>query len=156
MKKKFIIFCAVLTSLSIAAFAAIDWETNTLDPLQASVTEDLKINQSILKNIEKTVFTDFIYDIGPRFSPIKKEAIEKATTIRTFFSEDELQKMEVLKSVNIILIINDEQSKIREIGYSDELTAGQMALLQSSNYSTSFLIRAEYKEKKSANWFLGK
>ena len=40
------------------------------------------------------MFTDFIYDVTPRFAPIKKTDIDKATSISDFIDAETLEIIE--------------------------------------------------------------
>lgn len=147
MKKSIIIFCAVVTTLSLTAFGVISWNNSEINQLEKSVSEDVAINTQVIKKVNKRIFSDFIYDVGPRFGPIKKGDLDKARTFDDFISEEHAKQIVSYKSLSVIYIINDKQSEIKETGYSHELTAAQLELLQSADYSTNFLIRADYQEK---------
>ena len=150
MKKNIIIFCAILTTLSLTAFGVINLKDSKPDKLETFVIENKENNTvygPFTTKIEKKIFSDFIYDIGPRFSAIKKGDVDKARYINAFFDKEQIQAIVSLKSVSIIIIIDDKRSDIRETGYSDELTDAQLKLLRSFDYSTNFLIKAEYQQK---------
>ena len=163
MKKSLIILCAVLITLSLTAFGVINWkDSKTKTPAKRDIaihaisTEKENTNTNyqgpvgpffINQTEETKTFEDFIYDVGPRFGPIKKSDIDKATSIEDFFSWEELRAIETLKSVEIIIVENDRQTQKREIGYSKTLTKAQLKLLQTANYATSFLIRIDFQEK---------
>lgn len=147
MKKSILIFCSALTILSLTACANISEKDLGSNQLKSTTNEVLVSYPKEIDKVEKKIFTDFIYDVGTRFSGIKKEKVDKATSIDAFFNEEELQKMVSITSVSVILIIDDKQSDIRETGYSKSLTKAQLKLLQTSNYATNFLIRAEYEQK---------
>ena len=106
---------------------------------------EIAINSSALEKMEDRIASEFIYDVGTRFSAIKKSEIDKATSLGDFFDENQLQKMVSIKATNVIFIINDSQSEIREAGKSNALNSAQLELLQSADYSTNFLIRADYQ-----------
>ncbi len=147
MKKNILIFCTALIILSLMAFGFINLNDSETDQLITSVSEDVVSNTLVNKKINKRIFSEFIYDVGPRFNPIKKGDLDKAISIDDFFDEEQIQSMVSLKSVSIIIIINDKQSDIRETGYSGVLNDAQLKLLRSADYSTNFLIRADYMEK---------
>ena len=149
MKKSIIIFCAVLVTLGLTAFGVLNWNDSMTDQVETSVSEDVAINTQVIGPINKRIFSDFIYDVGPRFGPIKKGDLDKARTFDDFISEEHAKRIVSYKSLSVIYIINDEQSEIRETGYSDELTAAQLELLRSADYSTNFLIRADYQQKNT-------
>lgn len=143
--KKSIILIAVIITLGITAFSFMKRNNTEQDQLEALVSEEkISTPQEKVKANKKTV-TDFIYDVGPRFASIKKEDVNKARTIDDFLDKEEIQSIVSLKSVTIIIIIDDKQSDIRETGYSKELTDAQLKLLQSSDYATNFIIRTEYQ-----------
>ena len=161
MEKRVLFFYATLTILSFISCGHNDQNNFKEDLIEDSISEEIAINKQVEVKVENKVFTDFIYDVGPRFGGIKKTDLDKAETIDAFFDSEEIDKMETIKSVSIILIINDEQfiindeqSNIREISGSSKLTDAQRRLLQSSNYSTNFLIKTEYQQKNTETGLL--
>jgi hypothetical protein len=156
MKKRILFFYATLTLLSFISCGHNDQNNFKEDLSEDSISEEIASNTQVEVKVNNRIFTDFIYDVGPRFGAIKKSDLDKAETIDAFFDSEEIDKMETIKSVSIILtindeqfIINDEQSNIREISGSSKLTDAQRRLLQSSNYSTNFLIKTEYQQKNT-------
>ena len=146
MRKSILIFCTVLAALALTAFGVMNWNSSTTDQLETTVETDVAMHKIAVKKVNKKIFTDFIYDVGPRFGPMKKDKLDKATSINAFFNTEELQKMVSLKSLSIIVIIDDKQSDIRETGTSAALTEGQLKLIQSFDYTTNFLVRADYQK----------
>ncbi len=146
MKKNIIILSIVLITLTLMSFVIINKNDSRTSQLDISDFKNVVINPPAINKNEKRVFSDFIYDIGPRFSPIKKREIEKAISLDAFFSEVHLQKMATLQAVSIIFFIDDKQSDIRETGNNEALTVAQLKLLQAADYSTNFLIRVDYQE----------
>ncbi len=114
----------------------------------AAVTNDqvIKDTKTISKS-EIKVFDDFIYEIGSRFSSIKKSEVENAKTMNAFFSEEELQKMETITSLKIIRVIDDKLSEIREVGTTKDLTKAQLNLLKYFEYDANFVVRADFKQR---------
>jgi len=112
-----------------------------------TANENITTKALVPEKVKNRIFTDFIYDVGPRFGAIKKREVDKATSITTFFDKKQLQSITSLKSVSIILIKNDKRIDTKTIGYSEKLTIAQLKLLQSFDYSTNFLIRAEYQQR---------
>ncbi len=147
MKKSILIICSALVILSLMAFSFINWSDSESDKLETSVNEEVATNVKAKEKIEKRIFSDFIYDVGTRFSPIKKADLDKATSITDFLSEDQIQRITLYKSVEVIIIENDRESDIREFGSSDKLNTAQLNLLQSSDYSTNLKIRTDFQEK---------
>jgi hypothetical protein len=97
--------------------------------------------------INKNDNNKFIYDVGTRFRPIKKTDLDNAKSIYDFLDEKQKQAFVSLNSVEVIIIIDDKRSDIREITHQDELSDAQLHLLQSSKYSTNFLISARYQRR---------
>lgn len=146
MKQRILIFCTVLATLGLTAFGVINWNDSETNQLKAPINEELVMHTVALEKPNNRIFTDFVYDVGPRFSPIKKGKLDTAKSINDFLGEDEIQKMVTLKSVNISIVKNKWQADIREIGYSNELTEAQLKLLQSFDYSTNFSVMANYEK----------
>lgn len=140
MKKSIILFCGLISVLVLVAFGLISWNSSNDGPNKLEAT---------LKN-EERILSDFIYDVGTRFSPIKKKNIDNATSIDAFFNSEQIKSMASLQLVSIVLIINDEQSDIREIGNSGKFNAEQLELLKKSDYTTNFLVRVDYQEINKA------
>jgi hypothetical protein len=147
MKVSIPTLCSTLTILSLTACGFTSEHTLETKQSEPTINEALPRMAQAITTVEKEIFTNFIYEVGPRFGPIKKDLVKKARTIDAFFDEEQLQAMMSLKSVSIILIMDDEQSDIRATGYSKKLTNAQLKLLQSSDYATSFLVRAEFLQK---------
>ena len=145
MKKNIIIYGAVLTVIGIIAYGFMIRNNAETDSLEALVSENIISNTQVIEKIEKKIFEDFIYDVGPRFSPIKKETIDKATAIDDFFDEEQMQRIVNLTSTSVILFIDNKQSDIRATGDSFKLNEAQLKLLQSSNYSTNLIVRVDYQ-----------
>ena len=168
MKKSIIIFLATIITLSLTAFGFIDWNDSEAGQLGASAGESIATDALVVANTtmstysgfiydlrvedkaKKEAYSDFIYDVGTRFGPIKKEELDRARSINDFFDKEHIQTIVSLKSVSIIVIEGDKQTEVRETGYSDILTDGQLKLLQSAGYSTNISIRVEYLEKNYA------
>lgn len=148
MKNRIIIFCFLLITLSLTAFGITNWEN-----LKTKTTEKKEIAPSTTCNKKEKptatmvgpkiyTFPDFIYDIGSLFEPYTIAKIKNATTIKDFINEEDFNEIVTLKFVEIILINN--QTKVKEIGYSTKLTKPQLKLLQSLEYSANVKINVAY------------
>ena len=147
MKKNIIIFCTALTALSLTAFGIINRNDSITDQIETTSNDIVATNAQVLEKIEKRIFSDFIYDVGPRFWPIKKNDVENARSIIDFLSTEQTQWIVNYKSVEVIIIIDDKHSDIVETGNSGVLTDAQLKLLKSLDYSTNIKIRADYLKK---------
>ena len=141
MKKNILIFSTVLITLSLIAFGVINSTFINTDFTNSSDSKTIA-----MKDMDNKIFTEFIYDVGPRFSPIKKRAIDNATTMETFFDAEHIRSMVTLKSVSITTFIDEKYSDILETGYTKELTVTQIEFLKSLDYSTNIRVRADYEE----------
>ena len=146
MKKSTLILSTVFSSLILITFGFVNWNNSEIEQSEIIINEVVSINKKIPKKVKNRIFTDFIYDVGPRFGAIKKREANKATSITTFFDEKQLQSIVSLKSVSIILIKGDKRTDTKTTGYSEKLTIAQLKLIQSFDYSTNFLIRVEYQQ----------
>ena len=132
MKKSILFFGVALIILGVSAYSFIDWDDKEIATLKTPViNKDITSTKPAIEKKNKKVFDDFIYDVGPRFGSIKKEVVQNAGTIDAFYDEIQLKEIETLTSVTVILVIDDKQSEIREIGYSNEINEAQLELLQS-------------------------
>lgn len=170
MKKRIIIFVAVLITLCLTVFGVLERKDLKSETSEASIIKAIALNttfeEKVTKesNIETTIgsifkkdsikvkpeiFEDFIYDVGPRFAPMKKSAIEKATSLEDFFTWEELRVISEIKFIEIIIIENERQTPKRAISYTKTFTDAQLKLIQSFDYTSHFNIRVEYLEKNS-------
>jgi len=147
MKKRIIIFCAVLSVLSLTAFGFIGWDDTKTNQLKTIINEDVASNSQVIENINKKVFTDFIYDVGPRFSGIKKGDLNNAKSFSDFIGDEHAQRIVSYKSLSTIILEDDRQTDLRVTRNSGDLTAAQLEFLKSLDYSTNILIWADYTEK---------
>lgn len=134
----------IILLLTLTIFISCQNNTNKQE-IAALVKEEAKTPTP--KKSEVKVFDDFIYDVGPRFRAIKKSEIMNAESIVDFLSTEEISKIDELETVNVVLVVDDKQTKVSQTGTSKELTAAQIRLLQSFNYDTNFALRVDFKEK---------
>ncbi len=147
MKKSILIFCAVFTILSLMAFGLINRNLSTIDLLEPPVSEDIASNTQALKTINNSIFTDFIYDVGPRFGGIKKVDLDNLRSFSDIIGEEHAQRIVYYRSLSVTFLYNDRPTDIKETGNDGVFTADQIKLLQSATYSTNILITADYQEK---------
>ena len=147
MKRRILILCTVLTALGLTAFGVVNWNNDKTSRPKATVNETVAINMPVIGPKEKEIFTDFFYDVGPRFNPIKKTEVDAARTLSDFLDSETMASIVSLQSVNVVLVENGPQTDVFENGTTATLTDGQLQLLQSFDYSTNFMIRADYRKK---------
>lgn len=147
MKKKIIILFAVLITLSLTVFSAMNYNDSNSSQPETSANKEVAVNTQAKQKMENVVYTDFIYDVGTRFRPIKKTEIDKIRSINAFLNENELQSIVSIKSVSVSFFIEDKQSDISETDAANEFNDSQLELLHTADYSTNFVVRAEYQQR---------
>lgn len=147
MKKSILSFLIVVTAFGLVSFGYLNWNDSEKNQSNTTANKDVAINTEVKGKIEKRIFSDFIYDIGPRFSAIKKRQLNTVRSINDFLSREQIQRIVSFKSASIIIFKNEKRSDISESGNTNELTIAQLNLLQSFDYSTNFVISAEYQQK---------
>jgi Gram-negative bacterial TonB protein C-terminal len=123
MKKSILIFCTVLSTFSLTAFAYINWS-------------DTGTNQKEVTDL------DLVYNVGSRFgTTITKEELRKATSVLDIVPKEAEGWRKVSFQAVRVAILQDG-GEIHEMGDDKELNAAQIRLLQSTDYSTNFYINA--------------
>lgn len=150
MKRNVILLSAGVLSIGLMAFGYAKLKTSSTEKCQALKQQKAISNYYIDINTKDEVFTDFFYDFGSRFGmTISKSKLQAARTVADILPPDDLKNIESYKSVNVIIIKNDEQTDIRSKGYSDKLTDAQLKLLRSMDYSTNFLLRTDFESNSN-------
>ena len=147
MKKNVIIISAVLIAISLIVFSVInrnDTKTNEMETLESN---DVAMTTEAKEKTTKRIFTDFIYDVGPRFNHIKKSDLDKVKSFDDFIEDEFAQRIVEYKSVSVIIMKGDKKSDIREDGKGGDLIESQLKFMQSLDYSTNFTVWADLKEK---------
>lgn len=144
MKKNTLIITAITASLALTA-----WGLNSANSTNQLEPTPCKTNFLADNDFKKdtSTYSDFFYSVGPRFHPLTKSDFNNAKSITDFIDVKAADYVKTYKSVSVILIENDEHSDIRESGTSEMLTEKQKELLNSLDYSASFLIRADFEIK---------
>lgn len=149
MKKSTLILCTLLAMVSLTAcdfFTENKAETATSETLSS---EEIASNTPILEKGEMKIFSDFIYDVGPRFNPIKKKDLDTIRSFSDLIGEDHAQRITTYKSLSVVVIEGDKRADTWGMGNTGDFTPAQLELLQSFNYSTNLLIRADYIERNT-------
>lgn len=152
MKKSITLFSVGVLSIGLMAFGFNNWNSTTSEKA-TDVSNGVKVESNYyLKSSGRYAdVKEFFYDMGTRFRPIKKSITQNALSIEDIVDQSDIDLVEKYKSISVIVIKNDVQTAEQEIGFSDQLTQGQMKLLRSMDYSSNFLIRADFvaKDKKT-------
>ena len=130
MKKSIIIFCTVLTTFCLMAFGYMN--------LSNTVTDQKDFNQAD---------PDLIYKVDSRFmTTITKEDLHKATSVLDIVPKEAEGWWKVSFQTVTVAVLQDGD-EIRAMGNDKVLNAAQIMLLQSTDYSTNFYIKARSKNK---------
>lgn len=140
-----------LASLSLMAFGFLTINSGELEVIEKSQCKaPEQIAQNISDPVDK-VYTDFFYDFGPRFNPITKEDLKQARVFSDFVSETDAALVDTYDNVKVVLIKNDYLTDVSETCKGGDLSKKQMNLLHSADYSSNFMIEAEYFRKNDGS-----
>ena len=146
MKKSVLIIFTAVIILSLTAFGIMS--NSNLESNEATLKDNTVVmNTEVTSEIANNIFTDFIYDVGPRFTPIKKTDLDAIRSYNDIIDQEHANRIIEYKWVTVVLIIDDKESSVREFGTSDVLTEAQLKLLHSFDYSTNLMIAADYQGK---------
>lgn len=132
MKKIIVTLSIVLAFSCLTAFGIVKM-SDTEEVVECTLSEKKKDKTEV----------DFYFGVGTRFMGYSKEQLSKFTTFNDFLPIEQIRRIEEIKSVNVILIEDDEQTAVREMCNGEVLNASQLSLLQSADYSTNFLVGAD-------------
>ncbi|HKK39413.1 MAG TPA: hypothetical protein VJ949_08340 [Cryomorphaceae bacterium] len=147
MKKRILIFSTLFIAASLTAFSFIGDRHSTATVTETPCKTIYTSVTPIAEIFKPPVLTDFFYDFGPRFNPITKRDLANARTVSDFIDEKEVASMDGVRSTAVIIIKNDIQTDIRVFGKSERLTQEQLALIGAMEYSSNFLVQAEFHTK---------
>ena len=147
MKKNILILGIVLATFSLTAYGLINSKDSEADKKIASNSKPVAIEREVREDFNLSAYPDFVYNVDSRFmSTITKEELHKAKSILDFLPKEQTDPVFKYKSVSVIILDDNKPTDRKEVGYSEVLTEAQIKLLQSTDYSTNFLIRADFQE----------
>jgi len=149
MKKRILIFIMALSALSLTAFGIINWNHSAADEVETSGNMSVASVDQMVMDVNNNAIYDFFYGIGTRFNSIKRDKLLKAKSFDDFIGKDHAGRIVSYKSLSVIILEDSKQTNIKETGDSGVLTAQQLKLLHSADYSTNIMIRADYTEYKN-------
>lgn len=147
MKKSIMIICIVLLTLSLPAFGFMNGKSDATAMAETLGNEPISMNELRTEEPLKNEATNFLFSIDTRYKSFKKTELNKVTSFDDFIAEEHAGRIVSYKSLSIIVIEKDKETNIKETGDSGVLSPAQLKLLQSSDYSTNLLIKADYTEK---------
>lgn len=141
MKKSLLIFGAVLTTLSLTAYTFINWnETNPVSH-EVSCQEAIVPSTPDKLAMPKEQAADFVYAIDNRFvTSITMERLKSARSIIDLLPEEATETLSSYHDVKLDLVPNNNQTAIQ--GANEVLNGDQLALLESTSYSSNFYLEA--------------
>ncbi|MFT4771752.1 MAG: hypothetical protein ACI9CP_001674 [Cryomorphaceae bacterium] len=148
MKSQILIFSTLIIAAGLAAFG-ITKDRDLTEPIADNPCKVEFTPRTPIADIFKpNVLTDFFYDFGPRFNPITKQELSEARSVSDFVDQKEIARMDGVRSMTVIVIENDNQTNQRILGKGEKLSNDQLKLIQSFDYSSHFLIRAEFRSNR--------
>lgn len=146
MKRKVVIYSAMLIVVSLLFFGFSIWNTTPIEEVKSLTSLNLAFEQNEQSKIPKET-PDLYYGVDTRFAAITKSDIAKATTIYDFLNTGEKEQIVEINSVKIVMIKNNELSSYSEYGSNEQLTDAQLKLIRSTEYFHHFTVRTEFKGK---------
>ncbi len=102
-------------------------------------------------------YTEIAYDLDSRFLlTVTKEQLRAARTIHDIVPGHLKQELVSYSAVSIRTLENEDQTDMVAVGSDHVLSAAQLELLRSLDYSSNFVIHAEYTETNPANGSIGR
>tara|TARA_R110001632_G_scaffold37131_9_gene93951 strand:- start:1125 stop:1931 length:807 start_codon:yes stop_codon:yes gene_type:complete len=154
MKKIAIILSIVLSVFSLASCNSNVKSEVATTPLETLDSQEIAMNSSEIEKPQPKIFSDFIYEVAPRFNVIKKTDLDKVRSFDDFIGEEHSRRIVSYSSVSVIILDGQEKTDRQETGDSGVLTPAQISLLQSSDYSTNILVSAYFQEKNPETGFV--
>jgi hypothetical protein len=149
MKKHLLILISILFAGGLAAYGILNDEYSYAPQAHTSCNAQFVTPVFTTKILAPIELTDFFYDIGPRFNPITKQSLVEASSVSDFIDQNEISRMDGVRSTALIMLENDIQTDNKTSGESESLTAEQMEMIKSFEYSTSFLLRVVFRTEDS-------
>jgi len=147
MKKNVIVFVTALTIIILFAFGFNTKNDSVNKPVEISNSTLITSDKKIERDYNFSFFPDFFYKVDTRFRGVKKGMVDNAKSVTDFLPKEHTQSIVSYKSVSVTILEDTKQTGIKETGTSELLTAAQIKLLRSTDYSTNILIRADYQNK---------
>ena len=140
MKKRIIILSIVIITLSLLTFGLMNTNNTEMAKESAIATSTKSVDEN--KN-----FTDFMYDVGTRFSPIKKADLDTIRSFNDIIGQEHAERIIEYKSVTVYLMQDGKKTNTKESGTTAIFNAKQLKMLQDFDYSTNLIIWADYQGK---------
>jgi len=142
MKKSILISCLALSTLSVTAYAYMNWSRSEPAPLKGGASCKKPITAYAFNYaLNPIADADLLYDVSSRFlATIAKDKLHGAISILDIIPAEGKEGLENFHTVSVG-VIRDGKDVIEE-GQGDALNAAQMKLLQTADYSTNIHINS--------------
>jgi hypothetical protein len=147
MKKNALIFGIVISLIGLIALSAIYSNNDKTNGVAVSSIEnnaDIEIFKPIVKDENRS---RLFLSIGTPYTTIKKQDLDTLTDFADIIGEKHANTIVSYKSVSVIVLDDDKQTDTKETSTSGTFTPQQLALLQSADYASNFVIWADYLQK---------
>lgn len=148
MKKRILIISITLSALALMAFGFINWSENETEMVKPLNSRDVAMDQPYTEDQSNLDIPEFFFGVDSRFgTTLTKEYLNSLRSINDILGTDLAKRIVTYKSVSVVILEDDKQTDIKEIGSSDVLTEAQRTLINELDYSANFLIRADFQQK---------
>lgn len=148
MKKNTLIFSLLLTSLSLTAFAYLNWNHTMVDAEKSSCNQSAVFHSNFVSLPGQQGELDLVYKVDNRFiATITRENLLQAKSIVDILPQQATHLREAYRNVRVSLI--EPGPTITELGDTEKLSPAQIQLLQSTDYTSNIRITALCKNKNA-------
>lgn len=144
MKKIIFIICSVLICFSLTAFGFMNWGEETKAPKPPALEEGSAFFvNDLVGSVINPIEDDFVYNIDTRFiATITKENLHAASSIREILPEKATGPNVHYQDVKVSIF---EQEMISQFGGNALLSAAQLKLMQTTDYSQNIVVEANHE-----------
>ena len=128
MKKNIYIFITALIMLSFISFIVMQKNNIKINDLDVTEEKTVAINTTAEDKISNRIFTDFIYDVGPRFGSIKKADLDAMSSFNDIIGEEHAERINGLNRASSAKADVAEPQRI--VGRDREVTEPGVAIFE--------------------------
>jgi len=145
MKKSIIILSILIVASSLTAFVVLKQDKSDPAPKVTSHKASFDFDKYFSSECKPKKDIDLFYSIRNRWSTMTKDELQQVKSIKDIIKDDERYKRDSFWNVRIDILHNYKDVRdveISEIGQQEQLTAAQLRLLNSIDYSTNIRFSA--------------
>ncbi len=150
-----IMYCAILLSLSITTFGCSSINDSATGQVETSNTQFVSFDPQVVTENEDRIIPKFFYGVDSRFiATLTKEDLNHARSVEDLFPRGQAAAIVSYHSVWITILDDYRETDQAAAGVSEALNPAMIDLLQSVDYSTNILIKANYRvqNEKTGEW----